>query len=180
VSIQDYEDVAIYPLDPEVLEQLLSEQNECTFIWGPKDHWAVGVMMSYVWRDGCFWVTATTQRKRVSAIRRDPRVSIVVSGKGTIVGEARTATAKGRAILHDDDETKKWFYPALAERALQAYPAMEQLREKFTEMLDSERRVVIQVVPEKWITYDASKLMADSVRAWAEQAAEAAGQPAQG
>lgn len=174
VTISNYEEVAIYPLDPEVKEQLLTEQNECCFIWGPKDHWAVGVMMSYVWRDGSFWLTATTQRKRIAAIRRDPRVSVVVSGKGTSVGEARTVTAKGRVVLHEDDATKEWFYPALSERVLQAYPAMDQLREMFTQMLDSERRVVIEVVPEKWITYDASKLMADSVQAWAAQAQEAA------
>jgi hypothetical protein len=36
-------------------------------------------------------------------------------------------------------------------------------------MLDSERRLVFEVVPEKWITYDSTKLMSDSITAWVEQ-----------
>jgi nitroimidazol reductase NimA-like FMN-containing flavoprotein (pyridoxamine 5'-phosphate oxidase superfamily) len=163
MPISNYEDVSIYPLDPDRQELLLRQQNEAAFVWGTKDHWPVGVMMSYVWRDGRFWLTATTQRKRIAAIRRDPRVSVVVSGIGTEVGKATTVTAKGRCILHDDDETKRWFYPAIAEAVMEG---TGPLTDRFAEMLDSERRVIIEVVPEKWITYDATKLMADSIEAW--------------
>ena len=79
MAIQNYDDVTQYPLDPEVREEILRKQIECTFIWGPKDHWAVGVLMTYVWKDGSFWVSATSQRARIHAVRRDPRVSVVVS-----------------------------------------------------------------------------------------------------
>ena len=118
MSVSNYENVDAYPLDPEVQEQLLREQNECTFIWGPKDHWAVGVTMTYVWRDGSFWLTATSQRKRIAAIRRDPRVSVAVTSVGTSLGPARTLTAKGRVKIHDDAKTKAWAYPAIATAIL--------------------------------------------------------------
>jgi hypothetical protein len=147
VVIENYEEVDVYPLDPEVQEQLLQLQNECAFVWGPKDHWAVGVMMSYVWRDGRFWLTATSQRKRIAAIRRDSRVSVVVSSVGTPLGPAKTVTAKGRCILHEDQETKDWFYPALAAAIMP---------------------VNIEVVPEKYISFDAMKLMQDSMAAWSQ------------
>ena len=39
--------------------------------------------MNYVFRDGRFWLTASSQRARVPAVRRDPRVSIVVSSLGS-------------------------------------------------------------------------------------------------
>ena len=48
----DYEDVTIYGLDEDVEEQLLLAHNECTFIWSNKEGWPVGVIMSYVWRNG--------------------------------------------------------------------------------------------------------------------------------
>ena len=163
MPIEDYEDVTTYALEPERQEELLRTQNEAAFLWGTRDHWAVGVMMSYVWRDGRFWLTATTNRKRISAIRRDPRVTVVVSGLGTPVGAATSVTAKGRCRLHDDAETKAWFYPALAEAVL---GGPGELTDKFVKMLDSERRVIIEVEPEKWITYDANKLMADSITTW--------------
>ncbi len=180
MPIEDYEDVASYSLDPERQEQLLQTQNEAAFLWGTKDHWPVGVMMSYVWRDGRFWLTATTNRKRIPAIRRDPRVTVVVSGLNTPVGAATSVTAKGRCRLHDDAETKAWFYPALAE-AIMGGPG--DLTDNFAAMLDSERRVVIEVEPEMWITFDAGKMMADSIVAWAAEAeaeAEAAANEAAG
>ena len=62
MPIENYEEAHVYPLDPEVQEQLFKLQNECSFIWGTKDHWAVGVIMNFVWRDGRFWLTATSQR----------------------------------------------------------------------------------------------------------------------
>lgn len=155
----DYEELSSYSLDKDKLDRLLHEQNELNFMWATKDGWAVGVFMSFVWRDGSFWVTSTTQRPRMRAIERDPRVSVSLSGVGTSLGPARTATAKGRVRIHDDQATKDWFYPELARRIIPGVPAIAR---GFARMLDSERRVVIEVVPEKWITYDAAKLMADT------------------
>lgn len=159
MPITNYEEVSIYPLDPEDRERLLALQNECTFIWSTRNGWPVGVVMSYVWRDGHFWLTASSQRKRVSAVRRDGRVSIVVSSAGTADGAGRTVTAKGRCIVHEDAETKAWFYPALAERLI---PHDARRQAGFVKMLDSPRRVVLEVVPERWITYDGRKMAHDS------------------
>ena len=60
----DYEDVTVYTLESEDEERLLKLQNECTFIWANKEGWPVGVIMSYVWAKGCFWVTLSSQRAR--------------------------------------------------------------------------------------------------------------------
>jgi len=163
---RDYEEAGSYTLDKDVLERLLREQNELNFMWTTQDHWAVGVFMSYVWRDGSFWVTSTTQRPRMRAIARDPRVSVAVSGLGTSLGSARTATAKGRVKIHDDADTKAWFYPEVAKRII---PGLPPVQRGFASLLDSERRVVIEIVPEKWITYDAAKMMADTAPAMAER-----------
>ena len=34
--------------------------------------------------------------------------------------------------------------------------------EKFVKMLDSERRLILEVVPERYITYDSQKMMRDT------------------
>ncbi|MEE2776089.1 MAG: SRPBCC family protein [Acidobacteriota bacterium] len=155
-TLTDYEDVDVYPLDAKDQEELLSQQNECTFIWGTCDHWAVGVIMTYVWLDGSFWLTATSQRKRIAAIRRDPRVSVVVSSVGTRLGPARTVTAKGRATIHEEADTKARIYPRIAQALYRDDPV---LAEKFARMLDSPRRLVLEVVPETYITFDSHKMM---------------------
>ena len=160
-TIANYEDVTVYPLDDETRERILLEQNECSFVWGTQDHWPVGVIMSYVWRDGKFWLTASSQRPRIKAIRRDPRVSLIVSSVGLAIGPSRSITVKGRVSLRDDAETKAWFYPAVARAILRGAP--ESMIDHFVQMLDSERRLVLEVTPEKWITYDASKMMVASM-----------------
>ena len=80
----DYEDVTVYDLDTDTEEALLLGHDECTFIWSNKEGWPVGVIMSYVWRDGRFWLTASAQRARISAVRRDPRVCVVVTSTGSV------------------------------------------------------------------------------------------------
>jgi nitroimidazol reductase NimA-like FMN-containing flavoprotein (pyridoxamine 5'-phosphate oxidase superfamily) len=164
---ENYEDVRSYNLDDDVLERLLQEQTELNFMWGTKDHWPVGVFMSFVWRNGRFWLTASTQRARIRAIERDPRVSVAVSSVGTSLGRQKSATAKGRVVIHDDDETKAWFYPALAKRVM---PNISGVQRAFVALLDSERRVVLEVIPEKWITFDVSKMQADTAPAMAKAA----------
>jgi hypothetical protein len=162
-TITDYDDVTQYGLDPELREEILRKQIECTFMWGTKDHWPVGVLMTYLWKDGRIWVSATSQRARISAIKRDPRVSVSISSHGTDLGPAKGITIKGRAIVHDDQATKDWFYPACAAVNI---PTSGKLQDAFAHMMDTERRLVIEVVPEKWITFDAAKMMAASIPAW--------------
>ena len=114
VSEKDYEDVTVYGLDDSGEAELLAKQTECTFIWSTKDGHPVGVIMNFVFRDGRFWLTASNQRARVPAVRRDPRVSIAVSSHGSEISSRRSLTYKGRCVIHEDEPTKEWFYPALA------------------------------------------------------------------
>jgi nitroimidazol reductase NimA-like FMN-containing flavoprotein (pyridoxamine 5'-phosphate oxidase superfamily) len=153
-KMRNYEEVAQFTLDPADCEQLLKTQTECTFIWRMRDGWPIGVVMSYVWHDGKVWMTASAQRPRIPAIRRDDRVSVVVSSAGTSL-PPRTVTIRGRCRLYEDEETKHWFYPDLA-KALIPNDAVRQGR--FVKMLDSPRRVVMCIVPEKFVTFDSQKM----------------------
>ena len=158
-SPENYEKVSIYPVDPDVRERLLATQIECVFNWSTRDGWPMGVIMSCMWRDGRMWLTSGAQRHRIAAIRRDARCSVVVTSTGTDVGPGKTVTIKGRCVVHEDDETKAWFYPALAEKVV-ATPGPAQ--DAFRKHLDSPLRVVLEVAPQKWLTCDAAKMMGES------------------
>ena len=155
--IKDYEDVSVYGLDAAAEGDLLSVQNECVFMWANKAGWPVGVIMSYVFRDGRFWITGSRQRARFSAIARDPRVSICVTSKGTTLGPNKTVTYKCNAIMHDDQGTKDWFYPALSAVLR---PDSEKGQRQFAAFLDSPRRVIVECVPVHGgrIGYDGAKM----------------------
>jgi general stress protein 26 len=152
---ENYEDVTVYTLDADVEEQLLNGHDECTFIWSNKEGWPVGVIMSYLWHDGRFWLTASRQRKRIAAVERDPRVSVVVTSTGSDISRNRTVTYKGTCAVHDDQATKDWFYPAFS-RHLNRH-RLERAA-AFQSFLDSPRRVILEVTPTQRIGYDGEKM----------------------
>ncbi len=154
-SPENYERVSIYPVDDEVREKLLATQIECIFNWSTRDGWPMGVVMSCYWKDGRMWLTTGAQRHRVTAILRDPRCSVVVTSTGTELGPGKTVTIKGRCVVHEDQETKDWFYP---EFAAHLSPHDAANAESFRQRLDSPLRVVFEVIPEKYISYDAIKM----------------------
>lgn len=160
----DYEDVAEWWLDAEAEEAMLAAQTECTFIWANREGWPVGVIMSFIWRRGRFWLTASGQRARIAAVRRDPRVCIVVTSTGAAgVPRRQTVTYKGVCRVLDDDETKAWFYPELAA----ALHSDEEMQGHFTRFLDSPRRVILEVEPTQRISFDGTK-QAAATAAWIE------------
>lgn len=162
VAPGNYEDVTKYDLESDDEEELLLAQNECSFIWANKEGWPVGVIMSYVWHEGSFWLTASSQRARIHAVRRDPRVCVVITSTGSAVPRNKAITYKGMCTLHDDDATKEWFYPALSAAIR---PGDEPGQALFTKFLDSPRRVILQVEPTQRIGYDGAK-MAKATAAW--------------
>lgn len=166
---ENYEDVTVYGLDDDVEAEMLDAQNECTFIWSNKEGWPVGVIMSYVFRDGKFWLTASSQRARVSAVRRDPRVCVVVTSTGSKMARNKTVTYKGTCTVLDDQATKDWYYPALAT-AIMGDDVTR--RDAFARFLDSPRRVILEVEPTQRIGYDGGK-MGKATSEWMKKDAEA-------
>tara|TARA_Y100001960_G_C14402917_1_gene694302 strand:+ start:20 stop:523 length:504 start_codon:yes stop_codon:yes gene_type:complete len=162
-DLENYEDVTGYGLDAKTEEELLLAHNECTFIWANKEGWPVGVIMSYIWRKQRFWLTASSQRARVHAVRRDPRVAVCVTSTGSPLPRNKTVTWKGLCKIHDSKEVKNWFYPDLS-CALHGEGERAQLFENF---LDSPRRVILEIEPTQRISYDGEKMASDT-RKWIE------------
>ena len=152
---ENYEDVTVYGLDEDVEQELLSRHNECTFIWSNKEGWPVGVIMSFIWRQGVFWLTASSQRPRISAVRRDPRVCIVVTSTGSPLGRNKTVTWKGTCEVLDDRETKDWFYRDFADALMGGSGPRS---DAFVDFLDSPRRVILKVTPTQRIGYDGTMM----------------------
>jgi hypothetical protein len=158
-AARDFEDVSGYALAGERERVLLDTQTECTFMWTTDSGAPCGVIMNFVWRDGRFWLTATRRRKRIASIEARPRVAIAVSSRGTDIGTSQSITYQGTAIVHDADGTADWFYAALAARVR---PGDAAKQAAFVAHLDSPGRVVIEVVPDTRIGFDAEAMFAGS------------------
>ena len=152
----DHEIVSIYPFTDEQVDQLLTNAGECVLMWGTKDGWPVGVTHAFVWRDDKLWITFAAHRHRASAIRRDNRVSVNVSSasyRPDVSPDLPTGaiTVKGTGEFLEDDETKKWFYAALAKKVS---PDSEEGEAAFYSLLDSPLRTILAVTPVKKIMYN--------------------------
>ena len=160
MAAHDHEVVSIYGYSEAQIDKLMTHAPECVLMWSTNDGWPVGVVHAFVWRDGRVWMTFAAHRHRAAAIRRDNRVSVTVSGAGAAHSDCPrgAATLKGRGYFHEDEETKKWFYRALSEKVS---PHSKEGQDHFYSILDSPLRVILEVVPEKWITFDADKSARD-------------------
>ncbi len=93
-EIDSYEMVSVYRMNEAARDELLSVGRECVFNWSTQDGWPMGVIMSYIWKDGRVWLTAGVHRHRISAVRKRPKVSVVVTSTGTELGPSKTVTIK--------------------------------------------------------------------------------------
>ena len=148
----NYEDLTECGLSDELEDELLRVVREGVFMWTNKEGEAFGVVMSFLPKDGTFWMTCAEARKRVPALRRFPRASLCVNSTGSPMGGGKTVTYKGTCVIHDDRETKDWFYPEFA-RHLRGDNDKAKV---FQQFLDSPHRVIIEFKQDYKLSFDSN------------------------
>jgi hypothetical protein len=128
-------------LDGQDQLELLTTQTECSFVFLNAEGWPAGVVMSYFYEGGTFWLTAVEGRNHVRAADRDERVSIVVSAAGSGLPGRRMVSVRGRVTVHRDRETIDWFLGEFTRRLQPEDP------HSWRKLLDSPNRVAFEVVP---------------------------------
>jgi general stress protein 26 len=150
-------------LDPDDVDALLREQNECTFTWVNHAGQPFGVIMSFFHVPapspakglGTFWLTCAAHRARVRAIRRTGYAALTVTSKGTSLGTGKTASYRGPCTVHDDRAVLDWMLPELA-RVLR--PDSPEGANAMLQHLDTPNRVVLELTPEVRLDFDSSKM----------------------
>jgi hypothetical protein len=156
VGVEDLEKLQTLRLDTQDRAELLRVATECTFVFAGGNGWASGVIMSFVYLDGRFWLTAVGDRAHARAVLDDPRVTLVVTNAGTGLSGRRMLAVRGVAFVHRDEETKRFFFPAFTQKLAPKDPAA------FERLLDSPQRVVIEVRPVAIaVSHDSRKLPGD-------------------
>ena len=158
----NYDDVSHYTLEAEDEQALIGAQNECTFMWCTKEGWPVGVIMSYVYDRGYFWLSVSSLRVRVQAVAREPRTSISITSKGCNMEAPLSLTYKGTCEVLSDQETIDWFLPTLAKR-LRA--GDEQAQKEFVRLNNTPNRRVLKFKPVKKIGFDSRKMRRATLKA---------------
>jgi len=137
--------------------ELLRAQNECTLCWSARDGRAVATIVSFVELEGALWMTALEGTARVQALRRDPRATVVVTGKGTHLGAGRCVSLQGRCHFEADPEVRSRFFTAFAHAVL---PHSEKGATAMARSMDTPANLAIVFQPRKVIPYDSAARMA--------------------
>jgi len=136
----------------ELVERLLTEQNECTLSWLTHEGLPASTVVSFVVLDGLIAMTALAGSARVKAIRRNPNVALVISGSGSPVGHSRCVSIQGECEIRDDSETRNRFFPAFGMAVL---PNSHKGAEMMAKGMNSPENLVLLLKPRKMIPYDA-------------------------
>lgn len=125
-------------LDEADARELLASERQCVLSYLDDDGWPRGVVLSYLFREGRFWVTAIAARSHAKGMRRDRRVTVTVERHD---GCRQMLAQRGRALFHDDPATKREFYRRFA--LLHAPDTASRYRA----FLDTPGRVVVEIEP---------------------------------
>jgi hypothetical protein len=143
VQIDSLVDASAFALCDENLEQLLTEQFECTFCWTNRAGEPVALTEAFIYAEGAIWMCSEESRVRVKAIVREPRSALVVSSTGTSMGHSKTVSFKGLSEVVRDRDRIMWFLREIAKRY---DPHDEQAQEAHVRAADHPGRVVIKFV----------------------------------
>jgi hypothetical protein len=153
-----YETPGEHPLEDAARAELLAAQLECTVVWSRPDGWPFGVVHWFVWREGGFWVTAGARRPRIEALRAEPRSTVVVSSAGALPGPPRSVAVRTLATVHDDGAVlDAWFARELAAKG---HGEGTSRAGRFERMLRETPRVIVELRPVAWTSYDAGRMEA--------------------
>ena len=145
-------------LTPELTEQILQTQRECTMIWNTRDGNSAGTMVSFVWHKGSVWIGGPRALPRMAAIRRNPNMCIVVSVLGTGLGRDRCISMRGKCTVHEDRAVHEEMAPLLM-RKLGTY----DLERRTAGMVAESSLVWLEIRPERLSTSDWNDLMMQSL-----------------
>jgi general stress protein 26 len=155
MSEDSYEDLTACALSEDQEAALLQHVKEGVFMWTNSQGEAFGVVMSFLPKEGKFWMTCAEARKRVPALRRFPRASLCVNSTGSAVGRSKTVTYKGTCVIHKDPAIKEWFYPEFARHLR----GDNDTAKVFQQFLDSPHRVIIEFTPDYKLSFDGEVMM---------------------
>jgi PPOX class probable F420-dependent enzyme len=138
-------------LEPEELAAFVRRHRKCALATLDRDGFPHLVAMNFYEKDGAYWMTSYAKAQKVVNIRRNPKVALMIE-EGGDYAELKGIMVRGHStIIEGEDAVRRVFAEMAAARgAAYRRPAAAQ---------DSAaKRVVLQIVPEKIVSWDHTKL----------------------
>lgn len=135
---------------PDEQAAFLREHSKAALATIDKDGFPHVVGMSYVMKDGVFYMTSYGKAQKVVNIRRNPRVGLMVE-TGVAYNELRGVMVRGHCEIIEDLEAVRAAFALLAESRQRRPPSRDAVQ-------SAPKRVVLKVTPHKVMSWDHRKL----------------------
>ena len=138
-------------LTAEEQAAFLREHRKAALATLDKDGFPHVVAMNFVARDGAFYMTSYGKAQKVVNIRRNPKVGLMVE-TGSAYAELKGVMVRGYCEIIEGEDAVHQVFAWSAEARGDTY------KRPAGASSSAPKRVVLKIVPQKFITWDHSKL----------------------
>ena len=148
-----------YPMELNEFELLYRHNAYCEMAHVNKRGYPVVSPMFYVIKnDNIMMSTIKNYRLKVGCLKENPKMSVTVHNDGTNVRHQKAILVMGQAVIHDDDELMREIHWKIIDKYFFELTTDEE-RETAFEAVHTPLRCIIEVIPEKVMTWDLGKML---------------------
>ena len=148
-----------YPLEPDEFELLFRQNAYCEMAHVNKRGYPVVTPMFYVIKDDHIMMSSIKEyRHKVGCLEKNPKMTVSIHNDGTNVRHQKAILVMGQAVIHDDDALMRDIHWQIIDKYFFELTTDEE-REAVFEAVHTPLRCIIEVVPEKILTWDLGKML---------------------
>jgi general stress protein 26 len=148
-----------YPMEREEFELLYRKSAYCNMAHVNKRGYPVVTPMFYVVKnDNIMMSTIKNYRLKVGCLMENPKMSVAIHNDGTNVRHQKAILVLGQAKIHDDDAMMREIHWMIIDKYFFELETDEQRQTAF-EAVHTPLRCIIEVTPEKIMTWDLGKML---------------------
>lgn len=148
-----------YPMETDEFELLFRENAYCEMGHVNRRGYPVVTPMFYVIRnDNIMMSSIKNYRHKVGCLTENPKITVSIHNDGTNVRHQKAVLVMGQAVIHDDDALMREIHWQIIDKYFFELTTDEE-REVAFEAVHTPLRCIIEVVPEKILTWDLGKML---------------------
>ena len=147
-----------YPLELDEFDLLYRENAYCEMGHVNKRGYPVVTPMFYVIKDDIMMSSIKEYRHKVGCLTENPKITVSIHNDGTNVRHQKAILVMGQAVIHDDDALMRDIHWQIIDKYFFELTTDEEREAAFT-AVHTPLRCIIEVVPEKILTWDLGKML---------------------
>jgi general stress protein 26 len=148
-----------YPMESDEFDLLYRENAYCEMAHVNKRGYPVVTPMFYVIKDDNIMMSSIKNyRHKVGCLTENPKITVSIHNDGTNVRHQKAILVMGQAVIHDDDALMRDIHWQIIDKYFFELTTDEERAVAF-EAVHTPLRCIIEVVPEKILTWDLGKML---------------------